>query len=120
MKEQVYKIFNEIQTGSNTKENLDNFIKIFEKTKPQTFCETIENVFLIIIKNYEKNNVAIKNIKEFIKNFLEKTAKNTKNRDNLKKFISHFCNLFTSTVKKNKFKIICIYFLSKINKILIK
>jgi hypothetical protein len=114
MKAEVYQIFNEIQTRTNTSENFDNFVSIFEKEKNAVkFNEVIENVFLIIFNNYEKNNVVLKNIKEFMKDFLEKIVKVAKLKEKTKAFINYFCNLFTQTVKKPKYKGLCIYFLSK-------
>ena len=115
MKAEVYQIFTDIQTRSNTTENLESFVKIFEKNPVVKFNDVLENVFLIIIKNFEKNNVALKNIKEFIKSFMEKAIKisSSKAKDNLKKFIKHFCEFFTSNAKKHKYKTLCLYFLSK-------
>jgi hypothetical protein len=111
--EEMYDIFNSIQTGSNTAESLDKLIKHFEKDKDGArFIEHLEKVFLIIIKNYEKNNIALKNIKDFIQDFLEKLMRNQKLKDGTKKLLNHFCQLFSSHTKKQKFKIVCIYLLS--------
>jgi hypothetical protein len=112
MKAQVYKIFNEIQTRTNTLENQETFIDIFEKSRGKEFNEVLENVFLIVFKNFDKNNVILKNIKEFIKVFLDKIVKQPKLKEQAKGFISYFCKLFTSNVKKPKYKNLCIYFLS--------
>ena len=114
MKAEVYKIFNDIQTGTNTNENLKSFVSIYEKNSITKFNEAIENVFLIILKNYEKNNVVLKNIKEFLKLFLEKIVKITKLIESTKCFLNHFCKLFINNVKKPKYKTLCIYFLSNI------
>lgn len=119
MKAEVYKIFNDIQTRTNTNENLENFVHIFEKNQVKNFQEVLENIFLIIFKNYDKNNVVLKNIKEFIKSFLEKVVKSAKVKENTKKLINYFCKLFTNGVKKPKYKTLCIYFLSKKNLILL-
>jgi hypothetical protein len=114
MKEKIYKIFNEIQTRTNTSENLESFIKIYEEATPTEFNAVMENVFLIIINYYDKNDVVLKNIKEFIKSFIERILKIPKVLKNTKKFINHFCKLFTSNTKKPKWKNLCISFLSKI------
>jgi hypothetical protein len=114
VKENIYKIFNDIQTRCNTKENTEELITIFEKNKVNKFNEVIEKVFLIIFKEFDKNNVALKNIKEFVKGFLEKIVKQ-KHQEKAKSFIEYFCALFTSSVKKQKFKTLCLYFLSKLN-----
>jgi hypothetical protein len=112
--EDIYEIFNSIQTGSNTAENLENLVKFFEKDKDKThFVENLEKVFLIVIKNYEKNNIALKNVKDFVQDFLEKLMRNQKLKDGTKKLLNHFCQLFSSHMKKQKFKIVCIYLLSK-------
>jgi len=113
-KDRIYHVFNEIQTGTNTSDNLDTLIKIFEKANPQEFNDCMEKVFLIIIKNYDKNNVVLKNIKDFLKSFIEKIMKIPKIFDSTKKFINHFCDLFTYNTKKFKLRNLCIYFLSKI------
>jgi hypothetical protein len=111
--EDIYEIFNSIQTGSNTNENLENLLMHFEKDKDKEhFIKHLENVFLIIIKNYEKNNIALKNIKDLIQDFLEKITRNQKQKEGAKKLLNHFCQLFSSHARKQKFKIICIYFLS--------
>ena len=112
-KDRIYQVFNEIQTGTNTSDNLDTLIKIFEKAKPLEFNECIEKVFLIIIKNYDKNNVVLKNIKDFLKSFIEKIMKVPKIFESTKKFINYFCDLFTYNTKKYKLRNLCIYFLSK-------
>jgi hypothetical protein len=114
MKAEIYKIFNDIQTRTNTSENLENFVSLFEKSKWKEFNSIMENVFLIMMKNYEKNNVVLKNIKEFLKSFIEKILKIPKTLENTKKFINYFCDMFTCNTKKSKHKNLCIYFLSKI------
>ena len=112
-KDRIYQVFNEIQTGTNTSDNLDTLIKIFEKAKPLEFNDCMEKVFLIIIKNYDKNNVVLKNIKDFLKSFIEKIMKVPKFFESTKKFINYFCDLFTYNTKKYKLRNLCIYFLSK-------
>jgi hypothetical protein len=116
MKAEVYKIFNDIQTRTNTTENLDNFVALYEKSKGKAFTDfrdALEQVFLIVMKNYEKNNVVLKNIKEFVKLFIEKIIKITKLKENTKILLNFFCKMFTGNVKKPRFKTLCIYFLSK-------
>jgi hypothetical protein len=112
--DEIYAIFNSIQTGSNMAENLENLVKHFEKDKDkENFISLLEKVFFIIIKNYEKNNMALKNIKDFIQDFLEKIIRNQKQKDGAKKFLNYFCQLFATHTKKQKFKIVNIYLLSK-------
>jgi len=112
MKTEIYKIFNDIQTRTNTSENMENFISIYESNNVKQFNEIMENIFLIILKNYEKNNIVLKNIKEFVKNFIDKVLRQSKLKEHNKSFINYFCKLFTNTVKKPKHKNLCIYFLS--------
>jgi hypothetical protein len=112
IKTEIYRILNDIQTRTNTSDNLDSFIKIYQKNKEKEFNESLENVFLIIMKNFDKNNVVLKNIKEFIKLFLDKIVKITKLRETTKRFLNNFCQLFTMSTKKPKYKNLCIYFLS--------
>ena len=71
MKVDIYNIFNEIQTDTNTKDNLTKLIGFFEKKKTKEFIEIIEQVILMIYKYHDKNNAALKNIKDFLKRFLE-------------------------------------------------
>lgn len=113
MKAEVYKIFNDIQTRTDTSENMEAFLRHFEKKEVKIFNEVMENVFLIILKNYDKNSVVLKNIKEFIKSFLDKVVKVPRLKENTKKFLNYFCKLFTNAVKKPKYKTLCLYFLSK-------
>jgi hypothetical protein len=116
MKADIYKIFNDIQTRTNTMENLESFLSIYEKSKGkgmQDFLAVLEQIFLIVLKNYEKNNVVLKNIKEFIKLFLEKIIKITKLKESTKQLINYFCKMFTGSAKKPKYKTLCVYFLSK-------
>ena len=56
-KQTLYGIFNEIQTRTDTKENLQSLYELFEATPIQEFNECLENVFLIIFYNYEKNTL---------------------------------------------------------------
>ena len=74
-KQTLYGIFNEIQTRTDTKENLQSLYELFEATPIQEFNECLENVFLIIFYNYEKNTLPLKNIREFLKSFIEKISK---------------------------------------------
>jgi hypothetical protein len=111
--EEFFEIFNEIQTGSNTKENLEKMLSIVEKKKMKNLIDNLEQVFLIIIKNYEKNNIPLKNIKDFLKQFLAKLIKNEKKLPLAKDLISHFCSFFTQNTKKSKYRSVNIYFLRK-------
>jgi hypothetical protein len=116
MKVEVYKIFNDIQTRTNTMENLESFLAIYEKSKGKgmpDFLSALEQVFLIVMKNYEKNNIVLKNIKEFIKLFIEKIIKITKLKESTKMLINYFCKMFTGNAKRPKYKTLCVYFLSK-------
>ncbi len=111
--EDIYDIFNNIQTGSNTVDNLSKLVNYFEKDKNKgKFLNYMENIFLIIIKNFDKSNMAIKNIGDFISDFLLKILKDHKLRESSKLLINHFCQLFTLNTKKIKLKNLCLYFLS--------
>ncbi len=113
--EDIYDIFNNTQTGSNTVENLSKLINFFEKEKNKdNFITHLEMVLLIILKNFEKSNMALKNIGEFISDFLQKILKIQKMKDHNKKLLNHFCQLFTLNTKKHKIRNLCIYFLCKI------
>lgn len=112
MKAEIFRIFNEIQTGSNTIDNLDELFKHFEKKETKKFNETFESVILIIFKNYDKNNVALKNIKEFLLNFLDRITKVHKLNNKTSELLAHMCSLLCLTTKKVKHKILCLYFLS--------
>ena len=111
-KQTLYGIFNEIQTRTDTKENLQSLYELFEATPIQEFNECLENVFLIIFYNYEKNTLPLKNIREFLKSFIEKISKSQKLKKNTKEFLNYFCNLFTLNAKKIKYKSLSIYFLT--------
>jgi len=114
MKEEIYEIFNEIQTDTNIKENLAKFINFYEKGKFDDFIDILQNVIMMIFKYHDKSTAALKNIKDFLKKFLEKIIKNQK----MKKFntvlIEYFCNLLTQNAKKHHHKDLCFLFLSKI------
>ena len=113
MKVDIYNIFNEIQTDTNTKDNLTKLIGFFEKKKTKEFIEIIEQVILMIYKYHDKNNAALKNIKDFLKRFLEKIIKIQKLKNENIEFIEYFCNLFTQNTKKNSIKELSLIFLSK-------
>jgi hypothetical protein len=113
--EDIYEIFNNIQTGSNTVDNLSKLISFFEKEKNKdNFITLLEMVFLIILKNFDKSNMALKNIGDFISDFLQKILKIQKMKEHNKKLLNHFCQLFTLNTKKPKIKNLCIYFLCNI------
>ena len=114
MKSELFKIFNDIQTRTNTKENTDALIDLFKKSKHITFCDALDEVFLIIIKNYDKNAMPLKNIKEFVKEFLFAIIKLQKHQDQAKKFLNHYCEFFIQNPKKNKHKTLLLYFLGNI------
>jgi len=111
MKAEIFKIFNEIQTRTNTKENLEELINHFKKSKPAKFCEDMDDIYLIIIKNFDKNTMPLKNIKEFSKDFLFSVLKLPKHQEQAKKFLNHYCEFFIQNPKKNKHKTILLYFL---------
>lgn len=107
-----FSMFNEIQTGTNLKENLENFLNLFEKKNLKSFIKNLEDIFLIIIKNFDKNHIPLKNIKNFLKQFISKVMKIQKKIPLSKEFICHFCCFFTQDTKKNKYRTINLYFLS--------
>lgn len=109
----IFEIFSEIQTRTNTKENLESFCEIFENNSIDEFNEILEKVFLIILYNYDKNTLPLKNIREFLKIFIERIVKNSNLKNKVKDFLNYFCTLFTSNAKKLKYKSLSIYFLSK-------
>ena len=87
-KEKIYQIFNQIQTSTEIKQNLKDLYELYESLNIKDFIEILEKVILIIFSNYEKNTVPLKNIKEFLRNFIEKISKNQK----IKKKNSEFLN----------------------------
>lgn len=109
--EEVFLIFNEIQTGTNTKENLEKLLNFVEKKSIKQLISNLENVFLIIVKNYDKNNIPLKNIKDFLKQFIIKLTKLQKKIQQTKELICHFCNFFTQNTKKPKYRSVNVYFL---------
>ena len=111
-KQKVYKIFDDIQTSLDKKENLSDFYEIYEDIPINEFIIILDYVFGMILTQYDKNTVPLKNIREFLKKFLEKSVKNSKLKKKNTELINHYCELFTKSAKKNKFKILCIYFLN--------
>ncbi len=110
-KQKVYKIFSDIQTSLDKKENLSDFYEIYEDIPTNEFITYLDNIFGMIFTQYEKNTVPIKNIREFIKKFLEKCVKNSKLKKKNIELINHYCELFTKSAKKSNVKMLCIYFL---------
>ena len=111
-KQKIYKIFDDIQTSLDKKENLSDFYEIYEDISINEFITILDYVFGMILTQYDKNTVPLKNIREFLKKFLEKSVKNSKLKKKNTELINHYCELFTKSAKKNKFKILCIYFLN--------
>ena len=111
-KQKVYKIFDDIQTSLDKKENLSDFYEIYEDISINEFITILDYVFGMILTQYDKNTVPLKNVREFLKKFLEKCVKNSKLKKKNTELINHYCELFTKSAKKNKFKILCIYFLN--------
>jgi len=110
-KQKIYKIFSDIQTSEDKKENLSDFYEIYEDISTNEFIKYLDNVFGMIFTQYEKNTVPIKNIREFLKKFLEKSVKNSKLKKKNIELINHYCELFTKSAKKSNVKMLCIYFL---------
>ena len=111
-KKKVYKIFSDIQISLDKKENLSDFYEIYEDISINEFISILDNIFGMILTQYEKNTVPLKNIREFLKKFLEKSVKNSKLKKKNIELINHYCELFTKSAKKSKFKMLCIYFLN--------
>ena len=111
-KKKVYKIFSDIQISLDKKENLSDFYEIYEDISINEFISILDNIFGMILTQYEKNTVPLKNIREFLKKFLEKNDKNSKLKKKNIELINHYCELFTKSAKKSKFKMLCIYFLN--------
>ena len=112
-KQKIYDIFSAIQTRTDTKENLQSLYEIYESTPIDEFNEILESIFMVIFYNYDKNTLPLKNIREFLKSFIEKIVKNQKLKKQTKEFLNYFCNLFTLNGKKIKYKSLSLYFLSK-------
>lgn len=113
--EQIFKIFNEIQSETNTKENMKSLYRLYESTNINEFIKILEDIFLIIFYNYDKNTCPLKNIKDFLKTFIDYTLKNQKLKNKNITFLNYFCNLFTKNGKKSKYKQLSVYFLCKSN-----
>ena len=111
-KQKVYKIFSDIQTSLDKKENLSDFYEVYEDISINEFISILDNIFAMILTQYEKNTIPLKNIREFMKKFLEKSVKNSKLKKKNIELINHYCELFTKSAKKSKFKMLCIYFLN--------
>ena len=99
-KQKVYKIFSDIQTSLDKKENLSDFYEIYEDIPINEFINYLDNIFGMIFTQYDKNTVPIKNIREFLKKFLEKSVKNSKLKKKNIELINHYCELFTKNAKK--------------------
>jgi hypothetical protein len=113
--DECFNAFNEIQTGTNINHHLDKFLNHFDKKNLKSLLTNLEEVFMIIIKNFDKNNIPLKNIKNFLKKFITKIV-NIQNKIPLaKEFICHFCSFFTQDTKKSKYRSISLYFLSILN-----
>ena len=110
-KQKVYKIFSDIQTSLDKKENLSDFYEIYEDISINEFINYLDNIFGMIFTQYDKNTIPIKNIREFLKKFLEKSVKNSKLKKKNIELINHYCELFTKSAKKSNVKMLCIYFL---------
>ena len=109
---QMYEIFNKIQSVTDTKNNLKKLITLYENENINEFISNLEKIFAIIFYNYDKNTVPLKNIREFLKTFLDKITKNQKNKKKNEEFINYFCELFIHNSKKIKYKTLNIYFLN--------
>jgi len=109
---QMYGIFNKIQSVTDTKNNLKKLINLYENENINEFISNLEKIFAIIFYNYDKNTVPLKNIREFLKTFLDKITKNQKNKKKNEEFINYFCELFIHNSKKIKYKTLNIYFLN--------
>jgi hypothetical protein len=103
-KQKVYKIFSDIQISLDKKENLSEFFEIYEDISINEFITYLDNIFGMIFTQYDKNTVPIKNIREFLKKFLEKCVKNSKLKKKNIELINHFCELFTKLQKKSMLK----------------
>ena len=88
-KQKVYKIFSDIQTSLDKKENLSDFYEIYEDIPTNEFISYLDNIFGMIFTQYDKNTVPIKNIREFLKKFLEKSVKNSKLKKKNMELINH-------------------------------
>ena len=77
-KQKIYDIFSAIQTRTDTKENLQSLYELYESTPIDEFNEILESIFMVIFYNYDKNTLPLKNIREFLKSFIEKIVKNQK------------------------------------------
>ena len=103
-KQKIYKIFDDIQTSLDKKENLSDFYEIYEDVSINEFIGILDNIFAMILNQYEKNTIPLKNIREFLKKFLEKSVKNSKLKKKNIELINHYCELFTRTGKKANIK----------------
>ena len=113
LKEKIYTIFNDIQTRTDTKENMDLLCSLFESHSSRDINIVMENIFLMIFSTFDKNSLPLKNIREFLKSFIEKIIKNQKLKKQTSSFLNYFCLLFSLNGKKMKYKYLSLYFLSK-------
>ena len=61
-KQKVYKIFSDIQTSLDKKENLSDFYEVYEDISINEFISILDNIFAMILTQYEKNTIPLKNI----------------------------------------------------------
>jgi hypothetical protein len=113
IKLEIYRIFNQIQTDTNTKENLSALITLFEKRRIDSFIVGISNIVNMTFMQYDKNFSPLKNIIDFLKRFLDKICKIQKVQREIIVFIEYFCNLFCQNAKKNEHRELCFMFLGK-------
>lgn len=111
--EQIFEIFNEIQSETNTKENMKSLYALYESMNVNDFNKIVEDILLIIFYNFDKNTCPLKNIRDFIRSFIDRIVKNQKLKNKNITFLNHFCNLFLLSGKKVKYKQLSIFFLSK-------
>jgi hypothetical protein len=109
---EVYRIFNEIQSRTNTNANAESFFKIFEKTEPDVFNSYLEKIFLMIFKSYKERSAALKNIKDFLRMFIEMMVRRSKT-PRIQQFFKFLCTFFTQECIKKRDNKLCVYFLSK-------
>ena len=71
-KKKVYKIFSDIQISLDKKENLSDFYEIYEDISINEFISILDNIFGMILTQYEKNTIPLKYQRIFEKIFRKK------------------------------------------------
>lgn len=112
IKEEIYSIFNQVQNNEEISKNLQALVKLCEvKRNLDKVLQSMDEVFKIVLFNYETGMDAFTHIKEFIKSFIDSILKCRK-EDIPKTIINHFCIFFCQEPRKSKIRSVMFFFLT--------